>query len=138
MFSLSNKLKRFQDDTTGSVLVEFLLVLPLFIILLLGTLQIGMLFLTWSGMYNAARETARRWAVQEFTTEVQAEADAAGRRAAAAPWVAAGNWDVTGTTKVGNQLTVSITVPSSGATMFLILPLPANLTATVAIRDEDT
>ena len=101
-------------------------------------IQYGMMFLTYSGMHNAARETARRWAVAEFATEALAEADAYARRSAVADWVPAADWDVSGTTKTGDILTVSIQVPSNRASILNIpfIPMPATLDATVTIREE--
>ena len=119
-------------------MIEFTVIFPLLLLMTFGIIQYGMLFLTYTNMYNAARETARRWAVAEFATEALAEADISGRRSAVASWVPAADWDVSGTKKVGNQLTVMIQVPSSSASVvnLPLLPLPATLIATVVMREE--
>jgi hypothetical protein len=60
------------DD--GSSAVEFALVLPLFLLMLFGTADFGFVLYTQSIMENAARETARRMAVDNTFTTSQAQA----------------------------------------------------------------
>ena len=128
----------FLSDESGAALLEFTVVVPIFIMLTFAIIQYGMLFLTYSGMHNAARETARRWAVADFATEALAEADAHARRSTVADWVPAAYWDCSQTTKLGDILTVTIQVPGNRASILNIplIPVPAMLTATVVIREE--
>ncbi len=57
-------LARWRDSDTGQSLVEFSLVLPIFLVLLFGLVDFGRGFYTWLVVTNAAREGARAAAVQ--------------------------------------------------------------------------
>lgn len=133
-----NRASRFSADDSGAVLVEFTLIFPLLLIMTFGAVQYGMLFLTYNGMLNAARETARLWSVGQLATDAAARTDIAGRRAGAAGWVEAGDWNVGGTSKSGDQLTVSVVVPSKRASVITMpfLPMPGNISATVVMKQE--
>ena len=52
---------------TGAALLEFALVLPIFLLLLLGIMELASVFFVRHAMLNAAREAARSYAIQEFT-----------------------------------------------------------------------
>lgn len=129
---------RFRKDESGAALIEFTLIFPLLLIMTFGAVQYGMLFLTYNGMLNAARETARLWSVGQIATDAAARTDIASRRAGAAGWVAAGDWNVSGTSKSGDQLTVSVVVPSARAAVINMpfLPMPATISASVVMRQE--
>jgi Flp pilus assembly protein TadG len=129
---------RFAADVSGLAMIEFLIVLPLLLLMVFATIQYGMLFITYSGMLNAARDTARQWAVGELASEAAAEAEASARRARSAPWVAAAVWDVSPTAASGRQRTVTIKIPSVWATgvKLPLLPMPETLVASVSMRGE--
>ncbi len=133
----SRQKSTFAVDDSGTALTEFLLVFPMLVLMIFGVLWFGMLFMTWSSMHNATRETARHWAVGDFTTVASAHADVIARLAVVR-WVPAANWDVSGTVKSGNQLTVSVTVPTNLVSPFPLpwVPLPATIETTVVIREE--
>jgi hypothetical protein len=57
--------RRYTSDESGTALVEFLLVFPILMLLIVGVVQFGVMFITWSAMYNAARDTARHLAEAE-------------------------------------------------------------------------
>jgi Flp pilus assembly protein TadG len=61
---LSNALRRSQDER-GAALVEFALVLPLLLVLLLGMLEFGKAFNYWIDTTHLANEGAR-WAVVNY------------------------------------------------------------------------
>lgn len=61
----------------GQGLVEFALVLPLFLVLLFALVDFGRGFQTWIEVTNAAREGARVGAVGGTTSEIEARARAA-------------------------------------------------------------
>lgn len=50
-------------DERGSPAVEFAMIAPVLILLILGTVQFGFAFFTYNEMMNGAREGARRLAV---------------------------------------------------------------------------
>lgn len=57
-------LRRFRETEAGQSLVEFTMILPLFLVLLFGMVDFGRAFYTWLLVTNAAREGARIAAVQ--------------------------------------------------------------------------
>ena len=61
---------RLHQRCEGAAAVEFALILPLFIVLILGLIDFGHLFFVVNTMTNAAREGARRGVVQEKSTDV--------------------------------------------------------------------
>ena len=56
--------RRFRGTETGQALVEFTMILPIFLMLLFGLVDFGRGFYTWLLVTNAAREGARMGAVQ--------------------------------------------------------------------------
>ncbi len=68
--------KRIWRRTEGSSAVEFALVLPLFLLLMFGAADFEFVVYTQSVMFNAAREAARRMAVDSTHTVAQAQSDA--------------------------------------------------------------
>jgi Flp pilus assembly protein TadG len=59
----------------GAVAVEFALILPMFLLIVLGMVQYGMYFWAAQGGSTAAREAARRAAVGDFATCDEFRAD---------------------------------------------------------------
>lgn len=55
----------------GQALVEFALLVPVFLILLFAIVDFGMGFYSWISVTNAAREGARLGAVQATATEIE-------------------------------------------------------------------
>ena len=75
----------------GQSLVEFALVLPIFLLVLFAIVDFGMAFHAWIAVTNSAREGARLGAVRGSTTEIEQRV-----------------WDTTGTLEQG-KLTVTVT-----------------------------
>lgn len=65
--------KTFAADDAGAAAVELAFALPILITLLFGIIQFGFIFFVWNDMMNAAREGARRLAVDDSITEAQAQ-----------------------------------------------------------------
>lgn len=61
---------RQRTTETGQALVEFALVLPIFLVLLFGLVDFGRAFHTWLLVTNAAREGARVGAVRGNTNDI--------------------------------------------------------------------
>jgi Flp pilus assembly protein TadG len=113
-----------QED--GQAFVEFALVLPILIALLLGIVQFGIIFNNYETMTDAARVAARKAAIARFTGDSGTSARAAARDAASdlkqsdlgvdvqscAPGTypcdpnPGSNW-----TNTGNEVTVKLTYP---------------------------
>ncbi len=56
-------LRRFIRDQTGTATIEFVLWVPLYVILLVAVTDASILYLTHTEMWNAARDSARRISV---------------------------------------------------------------------------
>ena len=69
---LRARIKRLRDTEAGQTLVEFTLVLPLFLCLLFAMVDFGRGFYGWLVVTNAAREGARSAAVQSPAATVDA------------------------------------------------------------------
>ncbi len=55
--------RRSEQDSKGQGLVEFALILPILLLVMLGTIEFGYVFTVYSGMFNATREGTRYGAV---------------------------------------------------------------------------
>lgn len=101
-------------DRRGASAVEFALVAPLLISLLLGIIQYGSLFLLQTRMTDTARDTARRLAVGELATESDAEAYAEARLAGwSAPFTATAVLPDPGE----HDVSITISVPKAEAAL---------------------
>ncbi|GIW17041.1 MAG: TadE/TadG family type IV pilus assembly protein [Tepidiforma sp.] len=69
--ALRRLLRRFRETETGQALVEFTMILPLFVLLFMSMVEFGRAFHTWLLITNAAREGARIAAVQSDLATVQ-------------------------------------------------------------------
>jgi len=129
-----------RDRQRGAAAVEFALVLPLLLTLVLGSIDWGWFFFIDQLVTNAAREGARAGSVlppRPTSTASQAE-DAAEQAASAyltratlAPkGVAASFTTVDGT----DAIQVTITYPVGSLTGFLSALMPANAVATAVMR----
>lgn len=122
-----------QKDRRGAAAFEFALLLPMFVTLMLGTLQYGSLYYTQNAMIGAARTAARSVAIgsQNATT---AEATA---RTSLPNWVPAANYVVTITDAApGSQVSARIVAPSSKAAIVPYLPMPAQVEARIVMMKE--
>jgi Flp pilus assembly protein TadG len=119
---------------TGAVAVEFALILPIFLALVLGIAEMGRAFNIQVSLSEAARQASRYAAVHcSNASYTPSSAQAAG--VAAAPSVALTNADIviaytgTGTCAEGNDVSVSVSYTTTWMTGFpnLIPGLPAGL-----------
>ncbi len=83
--------RRKGEGEGGQSLVEFALVLPIFLLVLFAIVDFGMAFHAWIAVTNSAREGARLGAVRGSATEIEQRV-----------------WDTTGTLDQAN-LTVTVT-----------------------------
>ncbi len=107
-------LGRYLRDRGGASAVEFALVAPLLIGLLLGIIQYGSLFLVQTRMTDTARDTARRLAVGDLTSESDAEDYA---RARLADWSATFTATAVLPAAGDRDVSVTITVPMAEAAL---------------------
>ena len=70
---LTEMRKSLARDSRGSAAVELVFAIPILLLLLFGMIQFGFIFFIWNDMENAAREGARRLAVDDSITESDAQ-----------------------------------------------------------------
>ena len=64
----------FIKDSKGAVTIEFTVLVPAFVFLMVSFADTSIVYLTHTEMYNAARDIARRMATHELTTESDVQA----------------------------------------------------------------
>jgi Flp pilus assembly protein TadG len=130
---LRKRVSGFGRDETGAVTVEFVLWLPLFIIILFLIVEVSLLFLTQSSMWNVARDTARRIATHEF------DESAAVSHATDAMTFGGHAYGISADA-AGPDVSVTITTSVGDVLLFAYSPMAAfagsTLTAQVTLREE--
>lgn len=123
------------QDERGASAVEFAMVLPFLVMLLLGIIQYGSLFLVQTEMNSAARDTARRLSVGEIATEADAESYAVAQLADWSPRIDAVA-ELPGRDE--HDVVVTITVPMREAAMIDLIGfgMDGDLTAEVHMFKE--
>ena len=82
LYGLSRRLpRRFVKDETGSVTIEFVLWVPVFVLILAITVDASILFLTQANLWSIARDTTRQMAAGQYPTNASAETAASDRMA---------------------------------------------------------
>jgi hypothetical protein len=99
-------------DERGVSAVEFALVVPMLVAMLLGIIQYGSVFLVQMRMNDTARDTARRLAVGDLRTQWEGEEFA---RAQLSDWPAAFRVIADLPEPPDRDIAVTITVPMSDA-----------------------
>ena len=132
-FTPNDKTGHFAADTAGAVTVEFVLWLPLFIIILFLIVEVSLLFLTQSSMWNVARDTARRIATHEFDqTDAETHAESA--------MTFGGHPYTVEADATGPEVSVTITASVGDVLLFSYSPMAAfagsELVAQVILREE--
>lgn len=125
--------KRFGDDTSGAVLVEFAFVLPIFLIMLFAAVGWGITLTLNDAMYDAARQAARELAVG-VSTETQARSSAETLLSIWGPNFTVVAQDVA--TTGSEDVRVQVTTPNVLAQALPFIPLPDDLSAVVVMRKE--
>lgn len=145
---MMRRLRRGKARQRGAAAVEFALVLPFLLMMVLGTIDWGWYFFVREVVTNAAREGARAGAVATAANPTQAAEDIAGNYLT--------NFGLTGTPTVAVNLSsstigatavttmsVTVTYPVGSLTGFTSLPqyaslVPANVQAQAQMRREGT
>ena len=68
---------RFLRDSKGAVTIEFIVLVPAFVFLMVFFTDVSIIYLTHSEMYNAARDVSRRMATGELKTATEVKTYAA-------------------------------------------------------------
>ena len=120
------------DCTSGASAAEFAIVLPLLLLLMLGTLQVSMLMYSYNVMVSAARDTARAMAVCTIQDLPSAIKQA---RYLQPAWIADGDWVVTPV--IASDVSLSISVDAAKAAIINYIPVDfGTLTTKVVMRKE--
>jgi len=69
---IGNFLQHLVKDNRGTQLVEFAIVLPILMLLLVGIMEFGRAFFSWVVITNGAREGARYGAIGKSSSEITA------------------------------------------------------------------
>ncbi len=121
---------------TGIASLEFVIILPVLLILLFGVMEYGWMLTKSGEVVNAAREGAREGARTDATNaDINAVVD---QRLAAAD-ISGHTTTITNAAAVGDPVTVQITVPYDGnleLTGFFMVPVPTSLQASVSMSKE--
>jgi Flp pilus assembly protein TadG len=123
--------KKRRRREAGAAAVEFGLILPLLLILLLGIMDYGYLFFVQLSVTNAAREGARAGITQGDTSLAQTKAQTATQNYLTSIGITPGA--VTATLSCPT-LTVTINKPFTALIGFV--PVPSNVHASAAMRWE--
>lgn len=122
-------MKRAKDKERGVAAVEFGLLLPVLLMILLGMMEYGYLYFVHLNMTNAAREGARVGVVQENVNVITAAETAAQAylNAAGVGGTPAATFD---------QTTVEVTVTTAYNPLIGFVPTPSTLQARASMRWE--
>jgi len=108
---LAAQAREFLVAERGAVTIEFTVLVPFFIFLLIFFSDAAVTYLSHSEMYNAARDLARKMSVEELTTEDEV-------LEYAAQHLFLGNRTYKLTADFGGDMTVTISVPIEEAAIF--------------------
>lgn len=111
-----SRVKRFWRGTDGSASVEFVLWMPVFVAIMMLTIDTSILFTSQSNYWSVSRDTARLVS-RHAMTETDAEAYAAAR--ASMLWTQ----PTADVTINGPTVTVNLTAPASSLSIFNALGL---------------
>jgi Flp pilus assembly protein TadG len=117
-------------DTRGQALIEFALVLPLIVTLLIAVVEFGVVFKDWLSVTDTARVAARAAVVSRFGNPAQTPC------AAAQAAVAAAGLTLASCTQSAGSVKVTVTHPWSVSLPLLPLSDGGQLTSVVTERLE--
>lgn len=132
----------FRKDENGSVSVEFVLWIPIFIFLIAIITDLSIVYVVNANMYDVARDTARRWSQDRYRKEFPTDEDVKDHVTSAlvigydkdgVEYEVAPIWD-----EAGNEVTVAIRADSADVDIFGIMkPIGVDtLVAHVTMRLE--
>jgi len=135
--------RRLKDNRRGAATVEMAIVLLLLVMVTMGAIQYGLLFLRTQQITNAARQGARiailpTSTVTDVETAIESLMAAAGMAKATSGYTLDRPDDLD--LLPGEEVTVRIVVPAANVALMNtpLLPVPANLGAKVTMAKEGT
>lgn len=131
--SMTARIRDLAGDERGALTLEFTVLVPFFVFMLVIFADASLVYLTHSEMYNAARDVVRRMATEEITTDAEA-------RDYAAAQLHLGGRVYQLSTEFGGEMRIRISVPLGDAAFFGYFFSPVlgdrHLTADAAMRRE--
>jgi hypothetical protein len=106
-----HRILAFLYDDTGAVTIEFVTLVPIFVLLLVFFTDASIIYLTRTEMWNTARDISRRMATDELNTQQEILDYAASHL-----FLAGREYSISADLSAGNTLT--ITVPLISAAIF--------------------
>lgn len=136
-------MRRCKSDESGAVLVEFALVVPLLLTLILGIIEFGWTFGQYLDVRHGAREAGRLAAVNFKPTSATGDGQSAAIVAETCsrlsnPDQSSITITIPGGRQVGAPVTVTVTQDLDGLTGFFGGILPDDLSSTASSRLEQT
>lgn len=133
-------------DADGAVAVEFAFVLPLLVVIFIGTVQFGLVMYRTQMLEAAAREGARVASVGGDTTDVQARVEAGAGNLGVTPVTietridTASSWAAGGCQQRGHDVRVTVSVPGDelGFDIPFLGSFEPNYSAAATFRCETT
>jgi len=131
-----------QHERRGTMLVEAAIVLPVLMLLTMGLMEYGWIYLKSEEIANAARHGARVGIRIDSTIgEVEAEVNDLMSRAGIAGYTVTSSADPSAL-ETGQILTVTVTAPYEGGSLALLdvpfVPVPTQLSYSVSMAKEGT
>jgi Flp pilus assembly pilin Flp len=121
-----------RQDRRGASAAEFALLLPVLLLILVGTIQYGVMMFTYNSMLTAARAGARIAALgsaNNAAVEAMVQSMLPG-------WVDRDLVEVESTSIAGNQVRVEVSMPSPTSTVLQLGPMPDAIAASVVMLRE--
>jgi Flp pilus assembly protein TadG len=116
-------------------MVEFALVLPVLMLLILGIIQFGIVFNNWIQVTDAAREGARKAAVSRTATDPTGAATSAAKSSAPGLDQSTMGVSVSSSWNQGSNVTVTVTYPWSVSILGYVVK-SGTLSASTTMRVE--
>jgi len=135
---INPQIKNHSSRMRGIATLEFVIILPVLLILLFGMMEYGWMLTKSGEVVNAAREGARAGARADATNnEIRAVVDARMSDAGLSGYTTT----ITNAAGVGDPVTVQVTQPYDGNAEligFILVPVPGNLQASVSMAKESS
>ncbi|MDH3308244.1 MAG: pilus assembly protein [Acidimicrobiia bacterium] len=127
------RIRRRRRDEGGAALVEFAIIAPLLLLLVLGIIEFGWLLGNTLDVRHGAREAARQAAVNAGTVGAMATTACDAMDFSTGQII---TFTDGATGKVGDTATVAVVMPYNSLTNFMNAFMPANINTQVEIRLE--
>lgn len=132
---------RKRNDRRGAALVEFAMMVPIFLLFVVGSIELGRALVVQEALTNASREGARVAILDDATTsDVTSAVDSYLSAVSISGAATAVSPSDPGTTAAGTQVTVAVSVPYASVSW---VPSPwflngATLTASTVMQRQST